>query len=158
MPTCCQFSSSRSTIISLHACEHVSYWKSFFSLNTVRFRIIRELKILRKAKVLLSKWIHLLLSLRSLNFKFPSINKCSIFLPRIFQRIYLNQGNKGSLIDQGCSTRQILRNFQFSFGVIDLTTIDIIIIGDKSSGCPVCALVFKSGQDLRQKERMKCAK
>ena len=35
--------------------------------------------------------------------------------------------------------------------VIDLTTIDIIIIGKKSSGWPVCTLVFKSAQDLRQK-------
>lgn len=35
--------------------------------------------------------------------------------------------------------------------VIDLTAIDIIIIENKSSGWLVCALVFKSAQDLRQK-------
>lgn len=39
------------------------------------------------------------------NFEFPSLNNIlPIFLPGIFfvfQRIYQNQGNKGSLIDQG---------------------------------------------------------
>lgn len=109
IPACYQFSSSQSIAISLHACQRASHWKSFYSSNTVRFRIMRELKIRESESFVpeedtsfICYRVHF--SFRR-NFEFPSLNNIfPIFLPGIFfvfQRIYQNQGNKGSLIDQG---------------------------------------------------------
>lgn len=109
IPACYQFSSSQSIAISLHACQRASHWKSFYFSNTVRFRIMRELKIRESESFFpeedtpfICYRVHF--SFRR-NFEFPSLdNILPIFLPGIFfvfQRIYQNQGNKGSLIDQG---------------------------------------------------------